>query len=368
MNICFLTNRNLQAHANMKRAFSMSPHLLDAGHGVAIILEDHPVNRKAAENYPGVEYIYFPPMSPRKERRYKRRLLKSRQKDDVVITCGNSARNFLWGAGGKRPVLVLDHPEIVSSFQDRKHLRRTIEWMREWVELLIYDGHLAVSRYIEKRLQKRLRSRGNVLYSPFAAEDDLLQIESGAVQSVKDQYGKKVVLYLGSFIAAYGFYEILNAAKQLAETRDDFVVVMAGDGSEMSAGQQFVAEHGLQEAVVFPVFLSGDMLKGYLHAAHAFICPMNDTVRDWARSPGKIYMYAATRRPIVTCAIGEAVDTLQDAGFYYEQGSAESMAQQIEAALNHDDRPINGYSVERLFWKRRTSDMICWLEEKFQMQ
>ena len=370
MKICFLTIRNLKTHANMKRAFSMSKHLLNQGHQVAIVLEEHEENRKAAEQHPGIEYVFFPRSSVLKENRIKRELLKSRQ-DDVLIVGGNSARNFVWLRGKNRPVLILDHPEIVSSFQDRKLPRRTWEYLREWLEIFVFDGHLAVSRFIEKRLRYRvglLRKRAAILYSPFAADDDLREFQPEAVEAIKHKYGKKIVLYLGKFLKAYGFHEILRAAALLKERRSDFVIVLAGAGPELDAGTNFVEQNELTEQVIFPGYLSGEVLKSHLYGAHAFISPMNDTVRDWARSPGKIYMYAATQRPVITCRIGEAADTLGEAGFYYELGSVDSLAEQIDAALDRDDSPVTGYSVERLFWERRTTDLTQWLRDSFPLQ
>ncbi|WP_197530436.1 glycosyltransferase family 4 protein [Bythopirellula polymerisocia] len=351
----------------MKRAFSMSKYLVEAGHQATIILQHHEENLKAAEIYPGIEYLYYEQGTTLSENREKRAMIKSRH-DDVIVVCGNSARNFVWRFGKSRPLMVLDHPEVMSAFEEFSYLKRCFEYLREWIELFLFDGHLAVSRYIERRLQKRLNLlhlNAEVLYSPFAAEEDLKSWNPVAAKSIREQYGKKMVLYLGSFFAAYGFYEILHAAARLRQVRNDFVIVMAGAGPELEGGQAFIAENDLQETVSFPGFLSGETMKNYLHAAHAFICPLADTVRDWARSPGKIYMYAATRHPIVTCKIGEAADTLGEAGFYYEQGDVDSLANQISLTLDRDDSPVEGIDYERLFSKSRTKEFLAWLHESF---
>jgi glycosyltransferase involved in cell wall biosynthesis len=370
MRIAFVINSNLRTNASGKRAFGMAPYLVDQGCQVGLILQDHPAHRSLESSLPNVEFVYHAIDKPLVERRRKTQLV-AQGEYDVAVICSLSVRNGIHLRGADAPVQILDHPEIMCSFEDLPAWRRASEWFAEWRSMLRYDGHLAVSRFIERRIRRRLqklRRPEHVLYSPFAAEDDLRHYDPDAAAAIRGQYGKPIILYLGTFIAAYGFHEMLAAAARLAKRRKDFVLVMAGDGGELEKGKAFVAQQGLQDQVAFPGFLTGDQLRNYLYAAEAFVCPLNDTVRDWARSPGKIYMYAVTGRPIVTCRIGEAVDTLGEAGFYYEQGNVESLQTQLAAALDHGSAHVEGYDISHLFWQRRTDDFLSWLDAEFQLR
>ena len=147
------------------------------------------------------------------------------------------------------------------------------------------------------------------------------------------------------------------------DTRQDWSATLLGDGPLSSEMAEFIASRTLSERVNLPGFKSGADLDAYLRTADVFLSPMTDTVIDWARCPGKTFIYMMYRRPIVTCRIGENWAALGEDAFYYEPGDVNSMVTAIDRALSAAPLFAPNYDLKSISWETRATTYLDWLAD-----
>jgi glycosyltransferase involved in cell wall biosynthesis len=371
MKITFVTFGNISQHSTLKRATGMAPVLSKLGLDVSILLEDSPDNReRAALECPGVQILYHQRhKSALKERAQKVTHLRE-LRPDVVWICGVGIRNWILPQK-EFPVVLGDHAELLSGIVLRSRVRRGWDYANEWAHLPSFSGQICASRYLEKlytERNKRLRLDRPVHYSPYAYNSDLLESEPLILQALKKQYGdKKNVLYMGSFWENYGFWDMLHVFEQLTQERADVRFLMMGKGPEKEAGIAWLEKKGLADKIQILGYIPEQELSSYFHLADAFVCPLRDTIQDWARCPSKLFMYLPFNKPIVTCPIGEALEIFGEDGFYYSPGSRTELRSILHRVLD-----LKGWSssvnARDHSWQKRCTDFLDWLrvnEEHF---
>jgi glycosyltransferase involved in cell wall biosynthesis len=259
----------------------------------------------------------------------------------------------------------MDHTELESTFVGTPLLRRTGQWILELLSPLLYPNTVASSKYLEQLFGRRLQGLGikrNILHLPFAGESTAASLgETRASELRSSLQPLKVVLYMGSLYPAYGVFDLLKALHELRRSRTDWLCVFAGNGPARDELKRQTERAGMTEAVRFPGRLQGDELAAWLKAAAVFVSPMNDTVTDWARCPGKTFIYMLFEKPIVTCRVGENLVALGDDGFYYRPGDSVSMCHAINRALDASEQWRPAYRKEDHTWQARAGVYERWL-------
>ena len=363
MHIAFVTFGNFDGHATLKRATGMAGALAAEGVQVTLLLEDCTVNReKVTLECPSASIVWHRRGgSALKERSEKSRNLLE-LKPDVVWICGVGLRNWV-----KRPskecILLGDHSELFSTLKNG-FLYCARYWLTEWLSCWLLDGHICASRFLESFYRRRLKLLGRsvqVHYSPYAFSPPA-QVERSDLWGLE---GKQCVFYLGSFREAYDMWTMLHALVQLVHTRDDCVAILGGRGPDETEAKAWVEAEGLADKIRMVGYISEADMPAAMAEADVFLCPLLDTKQDWARCPSKLFMYYPFRKPIVTCAIGEAEALLEEDGFYYTPGDASSMAEQIVEALDFE-----GYQSvadpDKYTWNSRARSFLNWFEENYQ--
>jgi glycosyltransferase involved in cell wall biosynthesis len=240
-----------------------------------------------------------------------------------------------------------------------------MQYLLEWGALLMFTHTVVVSRYLERMFTSRLAHLGvkrSILYLPFAANRVALESRP-AVSSTADtgEIAKRRVVFLGKFYANYGLREILLALERLSYVRKDWTATLLGNGPLYSEMTEFIVSKGLSDRIFLPGFKTGTDLEAYLQAADVFVSPMTDTPIDWARCPGKIFIYMMFQKPIVTCKIGENYEALGEDGYYYEPQDVDSMVAAIGGALDAARSFVAHYDVTRFTWESRATTYLGWL-------
>jgi glycosyltransferase involved in cell wall biosynthesis len=364
MKICFVTSGVITQHATMKRAFGMANPLTALGHDVTICLQDAPDNLVAIAQCPNVSAYYFQPGSLTAERRQKHKFLNQHH-FDVVHICGLGFRNAILPS--PKSFTIMDHVELESSLVGISFLRKLAQFFLEEVSLLIYPGSVTASRYLERLFQKRLHDLSQVrpiLYLPYAFDISQQKTENFTLQAFRYKYpNKKIIVYMGGIYRNYGCFEMLDAFLRLAAQRQDFIALILGKGPDFAAAVKFVQEHKLETFVEFQGYVPEKEVPIFLGGADVLLSPLNDTVADRARCPSKLLMYIATQHPIVTCAIGEALEYLGEDGFYYEPNSVASMISAIEKAFEKGDGWKPNYNPYEHTWDIRVQSWLTWIGE-----
>jgi glycosyltransferase involved in cell wall biosynthesis len=362
--ICFVTSQIITNYATMKRALGMATPLSSLGHDITIYLQDADENREAIEKYLDVKAAYFSPGSLQYERNQKQLFLKNNH-FDVIHICGLGFRNAIFPQSLKNSLVIMDHSELESSFKGVSIIRRLLQAFLEWWSLFAYEGSIAASRYLEFLFRRRLHRFGlqrSLLWLPYAYDPFSLVQTDISVSSLRNSYpGQKIIVYLGGLYQNYGCFEMLEAFRILAQQGSDFVALILGKGPEKDKAIEFIKKHGLEQWVELKGYIPEAEVPNFLYGADVLLSPLNDTVTDWARCPSKLLMYMATKKPIVTCAIGEAWEYLKSDGFYYQPNSVDSMATAIKKAMSESDIWIPNYDPSQHTWEQRVHTWLDWV-------
>lgn len=363
MKICFITSKNITSHATLKRAIGMANPLCTLGHEVTICLQEAEDNKEAMKRCPLAKSYYYQPGSALYERRQKQAFLEQ-NKFDIVHICGLGVGNSINSKPLKSSFVIIDHDELESSTHNRPLRRRISQNYLEWWSLFAYDGSVVASKYLESLFVRRLnlfRKFCPILYLPYGYDSDSLTFDKTNVYSLQAKYPrKKIIVFLGSLLRQYGCFEMLEAFSILAKNRSDFVALICGRGSEEIEAISFVKQNNLEQFIVFKGYIPETEVPTVLYGANILMCPLNDTVTDWARCPSKLLMYMVTKKPIVTCAIGEAREYLGEDGFYYKPSDPESMASAIQTALDTNDW-FPKYDSSLHTWQQRVDTWLNWI-------
>jgi glycosyltransferase involved in cell wall biosynthesis len=364
MKICFITSGVITQHPTMKRAFGMAKPLVALGHDVTICLQDAPDNQAVIAQCPGVSAHYFQQSSLAVEREQKHNFL-NKHHFDVVHICGLGFRNAILPPA--KTFTIMDHVELESSLVGVSFLRKFAQFLLEEISLLIYPGSVTASKYLENLFSQHLNRLWQVrpiLYLPYAFDPSHLRIENSEIQAFRHKYpNRKIIVYMGGIYRNYGCFEMLEAFRKLAAQRQDFIALILGRGPDFAAAIEFVKQNQLQAVVEFQGYVPEEEVPIFLGGADVLLSPLNDTVADWARCPSKLLMYIATRHPIVTCAISEALEYLGEDGFYYEPNSVDSMISAIEKAFEVGNSWKPNYNPQEHTWQARVQSWLNWITE-----
>jgi len=160
----------------------------------------------------------------------------------------------------------------------------------------------------------------------------------------------------------YGFFDLIEAAIILKKQNINLRLLVIGGGSHKDLGMAMVKKKKLDKVVKFLGYVQEEDLGMYFKIADVFVSPLYNTTQDWARCPGKLFMYYPFNRPIVTCRVGEALELLPDNEYFYNEGSASDMADKIQKGLD-SNIVISRCDVSQHEWKARSQDLITWSQK-----
>ena len=258
----------------------------------------------------------------------------------------------------------MDHVELESSLPSSSFLRARSQAVLEWASLLTYPNTVTASDFLEDLFRTRARRFGlsrRMVVLPYGSDVPNPDGMQGGGQIKRSRQGRRIILYMGGLYKNYGCLDIVEALRGLLKGQPDWDAILLGRGPEETEIRQMLDRFGLTERVDLPGYATGKTLDSYLAAADVFLSPLFDTVADWARCPGKTYIYMMYRRPIVTCRVGETYKALGSDGFYYKPGDIESMTEAVRSALDvgEDWRPT--YDPEAHTWDARAETYLRWL-------
>lgn len=370
--ICFVTTGDIKDIATAKRALGLANPLSDLGWQVSIIMEDTEENRHRVglECRDDIRVCYFPRCHVSKELAYKRRLLREIDPDFVYL-CAFVVRNIVgWRHTCRK---LVEHSELQTGIDDRKGLRRMLDYIIEYASLIYADGLLNASAYLQdiyRNRAKHLPFKGNMpmLYFPYAYNPQLVDRCGsklpGNMAAPCFYENKTVFIYLGTITRNYGAFTIVEAARLLKEKTRDFCVILLGRGRDYEETLRLVREYDLESHVYLPGFVEEEYISAYFSIASAFISPMNDSVQDWARCPSKLYMYLPYRKPIITCKIGEPYQVLREDGLYYSPNDSEGLQNQMLKVIHKEFASLDIDSKTHT-WEFRAMTLNTWIKQNF---
>jgi glycosyltransferase involved in cell wall biosynthesis len=166
----------------------------------------------------------------------------------------------------------------------------------------------------------------HLLYKP--------RYEDKSLVAKYDLYGKRVILFVGALDKAHyfkGVNVLIQAVHQLA-SRDDFKVLVVGDGSLRSGYASLVDNFGLSKKIVFLGTLPDNELARYYSLADIFVLPSIDKSEAF----GLVALEAMSSGvPVIASDLPgvRSVVEKRKTGLLVKPGSASNLAEMIKYLL-----------------------------------
>jgi glycosyltransferase involved in cell wall biosynthesis len=362
MKITFLTTGNIRLIATMKRALGHARHLADLGWDVSIVALDCTENRERVNDEcdPRITVRWFPHSGALSEVSIKTRIVGELEPDWLYL-CSYTFRNRVFTDRlAKRPKLAIEHSELQSCIRGINAFKRRLAGHFEQQSLHVADHIFCASRYLFFHYRHRLLSGGlpdkPLTYLPYAFHESLKVAGGEGVDALSKECGNRTnIVYLGSMIANYGLFTMLDALVHLGGRRRDILLHLIGDGPDLEKARLFARKNGIESQVRFAGYVDESLLPAYLGLADAFLAPLFNTIQDWARCPSKTYMYLPFRKPVFTCPVGESAEIFRDRKLFFPSGDSRALAERLANLSPHADYILPSSGEHS--WRQRSLEL-----------
>ncbi len=188
----------------------------------------------------------------------------------------------------------------------------------------------------------RIAKIRNVVYVPNGV--DIYRFQNGG----KRENVKTKFLFVGRLEKQKGVIYLINAAKTL-KSRNDFEIIIVGEGSEADCLMRITQELNLREIVKFKGKIDEQMLIEYYLICDVFILPSL-----WEGIPLTLLEAAAAKMPIIASNVG-GISSLfihEESALIVEQKNAEALANaMLKLIENKKLREKLGINARRLVEK-----------------
>ena len=331
-----------------KRAVGTGEALATLGHEVYIVALDCAENReRLAKEAPHCRGLFVPASCPIVEAWHKLRVIWN-VRPDILYTTSFCLQNlaFMRILLPWRMRTVLEFCELYSEYPWRR-----LSWrLFEWFGCKEYGSILCASKFLEEHFRPFAQ---HVCYSPYAYPSYLRP---------KRVVHPKTVVFMAALHRGYGAYDVPEACIKLFSKYPDLQVEILGGGPERDNLRKLMVERGVSDRVHVRGYVAEEELNDYFSRADVFVSPLHDTLQDKARCPSKIFYYIPYNKPIVTCALGDPLETLGEKGFYYQPDDIDDMSRAIDRALSASES--FSYSegfIESHSWMARAKQFEKWM-------
>lgn len=368
MKICFVTSGDINILATMKKATGLAEYLVALNHEVSIIALDCKANRaRFLMECPSAKILYYQHGNFIQERNQKKKLV-NQEKPDLVYVSSLGFRNWIhrFNSDNSHTKYIVEHSELTSTIANFSIFRRVIYRLFEYSTKFIYDGQIAASKFLYNHFTKGMSSskKETVLYLPYAFNKNIFQFDPKSYQVLQKRYkGYKIVLFMGTLRENYGFLDLIKTGELLKQQNEKIKILIIGNGDHKQIGIKLIEEKKLNDIVELIGFVDEQSLGPFFKLADVFVSPLNDSIQDWARCPGKLFIYSAFNKPVVTCAIGEALELFPESKFFYKSGNVKDMANRIYEGLMADQYNLKDNSILQE-WESRAKVLNDWAINK----
>jgi glycosyltransferase involved in cell wall biosynthesis len=228
--------------------------------------------------------------------------------------------------------------------------------LTEWLERFLYRGADRVMvnspgfiEHVQARGAKRVKLIPNGADPSMFDPDD----DGAEFRRTHSLEGKFVALYAGAHGMSNDLEVVLEAARKLADSRIQFVLL--GDGKEKPSLQARAAEMKLTNVTFLPPMPKAEMPRA-LAGADACIAILKPLEEYKTTYPNKVFDYMAAARPVALAIDGVIREVVEAAGcgFFAEPGNSTALADVISRLAENREQ------AREMGWKGRK-----YLEENF---
>lgn len=294
-----------------------------------------------------------------------------------VLARATSTKHFVADVVGH---IDRERPKFVYFLNPSRKAKLIAEQVQSWVKIIgDWEDWLPMARF---RLPKKLALRYYDWW--FRHNADIVTVASRWLQEQFKAFGRDdahyipyamlpesfpdeptpfktpTAVFMGSFGGQWDQDVLFDAAMIMRQRKFEPAMTLIGGGHELEKWRQFVTSNHLQ-TVTLPGFLETQQMLNALRHAHVLLFPIADRPANWARCPFKVFQYAQAQRPIITCRIGEVVETLGENANYVDC-NPEAFADAIELSMNQPRMPDVDYGIESHTWHNRGKKLMNLLQ------
>lgn len=356
MKIAFIGRGHLRNNASTLRALGLGKELKKLGHEVFLFLPDFPSNRELREStssYLNVQLcssgvLEFP----------SKINMMLKYSFDIIHSLNIGSKSYfiayvyrlLKGSG----LLIADMDEWNSKLFSHPVRKKFIELL-ENLALKKSDCIICASKSLAQKFLEH--SKRNIHYLPYAVDSVLFNRQSTGFEKLRIRfYGKKLIVYVGSFQPHFDLDIAVSAARKVVIAEKNSLFIFIGNGPLREQIQK-IAETVSAEHFYFPGYLPDESVAQYLRAADVLILPLRDNDINRSRCPNKLFLYLAAGRPIVTNKVGEVDGIMGDEAHYFNPSDSSDFSEKIIEALKMP-KQISNERIQRNSWKERTNQYL----------
>lgn len=188
-------------------------------------------------------------------------------------------------------------------------------------------------------LKERLRAEPEKFVEVPCGVNHLLYKPRYKDKALQDQYGlhnKKIILFVGVLDKAHyfkGLNILIQAASEMKD-KDDFRVVVVGDGNLRESYQSLAENLGLAKKIIFAGFVPDNILPKFYNSADMLVLPSVDKSEAF----GMVALEAmASGLPVITSDLAgvRSVVEKQKTGLLVKPGSVENLIKMIRHLLDN---------------------------------
>jgi glycogen(starch) synthase len=185
--------------------------------------------------------------------------------------------------------------------------------------------NIAVSQHVMKRIDL---PRTVVIYHGLERDPSKTPPPtSTAATSSKKRFG-----YVGRFVPEKGIPVLLDAAQLLRKQRQDFEIILVGDGPQRPQIEEQIRRAHAEDYVTITGFLSGENLAHAVNSLDVVVMPST-----WEETAGLAAMEQMGRgRLVIASDIGGLGEIVGEAGLKFPAGDAHQLAHQMEKVLQQN--------------------------------
>lgn len=167
--------------------------------------------------------------------------------------------------------------------------------------------------------------------------------------------GKKILSFVGRLTKENYVYDIIELARRLSKIRDDFVILMGGDGHERMGLETLVRKYSLTSMVIFTGFQPRERVISIRHQSFLGLCLMGGFSLIEACMAGC---------PIISYDVEWHYELVKngETGFLVKENNLEALTQAVAYLLDHPSEAEEmGVRAQKLAFSRhdisKTSEM-----------
>jgi glycosyltransferase involved in cell wall biosynthesis len=180
-----------------------------------------------------------------------------------------------------------------------------------------------------------MRRYGGVMV-PHGRDTDFLDPARYNIEAIRQELcldKRKNIVFLGTPGPLKGLEDLIMAIRQL--DRPEVRVLLVGAQEQSPFVQRLISLGG--SSLEVRGYCPLEDIPRYLVAADLIVLPQRFASKNVAQVPAKLFDAMAMARPIISTAISDIPEILQDCGVVVPPGDVETLARQIARLLDHPE-------------------------------